>query len=280
MTLVMGDSTTIQDIPKTVDIVCTYVDGHEGVVPQALLEELFPSKKYFHVLIDVNGSRPDAHVRDWETGDKGGSLEQWVKAHNDHTGKKDAVVYCNRSTIPEVRRLTGSQILGKDYFLWIATGDGTVVKGEGIIACQDKWSKQTGGHWDSSVLFDDNFWDIPKTPSPPKTPTPPKPNCIPFQRAVRTKVDGFWGTLTDENAQAIIQAWSNKFPQGIPFAQHVVGTKSDGAWGPNSKRSLRDTTAHAQRALETMGFNPGKIDGVWGPNTNKAYMAARKACHI
>jgi hypothetical protein len=281
MTLVMGDSTTLGDIPKSVDIVCTYVDGHEGVVPLALLEELFPSSKYFHVFIDVNGSRPDVHVRDWETGDKAGSLEQWVIDHNKHTGKKDAVVYCNRSTIPEVRRLTKSQILGKDYFLWVATGDGTVVQGEGVIACQDKWAKQTGGHWDSSVVFDDNFWDIPKTPSPPKPPTSPKkPNCTEFQRAIRATVDNMWGPLTDEHAEAIIEATNKRFPHGVTFAQVVVGTRADGAWGPNSKRSLKDTTAHAQRALHDMGFNPGTIDGIWGPKTSVAYAAARKACHI
>lgn len=286
MTRIMGDSSTFGDVPNHVDIVAAYINGHFGVATKAQLEAKYPSSRYGHVLIDVFGSRPDAHARDWENGDKGGNLRNWVGNHNDFSGVKDAVIYANRSTIPEVRRLTGDQVLNKDYFLWVATGDGDIVKGPGIIACQDKWSGLTKGHWDSSVVFDDNFWKAVGVPSPPPTPTPPPvpapnhPNCQGFQRAIRTTVDGLWGADTDKNADAIIKATVGDFPYGRVFAQKVVGTRADGTWGPNSKRSLKDTIAHSQRALETMGFELGTIDGVWGRKTNAAYQAARKACHI
>jgi hypothetical protein len=291
MTRIMGDSSTFGDVPNHVDIVAAYINGHFGVATKTTLEKKYPNARYGHVLIDVFGSRPDANARDWENGDKGGDLRNWVVNHNNFSGVKDAVIYANRSTIPEVRRLTGDQILNKDYFLWVATGDGDIVKGSGIVACQDKWSGLTKGHWDSSVVFDDNLWknstvvdhphpSPPPVPSPPPAPAPHKPNCTAFQRAIRTTVDNLWGAGTDKNADAIIKATQEQFPYGRLFAQNVVGTRADGVWGANSKRSLRDTTAHAQRALGDMGFNPGNVDGVWGSKTITAYRAARAACHI
>lgn len=274
----MGDSVDITKVPKTVDIVATYADGHLGIVIEQLLEELFPSNKYFHVLIDVNGTRPDVNVRDWETGDKGGDLRQWVIDHNNHTGKKDAVVYCNQSTIAEVRRLTGDQILGKDYFLWVATLDGSIFRGPGVIACQDRGARQNGANFDTSEVFDDSFWASPLSPDNPHTPA--KPDCSSFQRALRVPVDNLWGSKTDKAAEALVKAWGDEFPYGVTFAQRVVGTRADGSWGPVSKRARELTTVGVQRALKSMGFHPGIPDGIWGPHTNGAYEAARRACHI
>lgn len=281
MTRIMGDSVDISKVPKDVDIVATYADGHLGVVIEQLLEELFPSDNYFHVLIDVNGSRPDVQVRDWETGDKGGDLRQWVIDHNNFSGKKDAVVYCNVSTIPEVRRLTGDQILGKDYFLWVATLDGSIFRGPGVIACQNRGARQNGANFDTSEVFDDSFWVAPHRVVPPPPPPPPlHPDCRAFQRAIRVAIDNIWGPATDKAATALVKAWGDEFPYGVTFAQRVVGTKADGLWGPNSKRARDLTTASVQRSLIVMGFHPGKVDGIWGPHTNEAYTKARAACHI
>jgi hypothetical protein len=274
----MGDSVDITEVPKTVDIVATYADGHLGVIIEQLLEELFPPDRYFHVLIDVNGSRPDVQVRDWETGDKGGDLRRWVIDHNNCSGKKDAVVYCNVSTIPEVRRLTGDQILGKDYFLWVATLDGSIFRGPGVIACQNRGARQNGANFDTSEVFDDRFWVNPSSPVTP--PPPPKPDCSSFQRALRVPIDNLWGPQTDKAATALVKAWGDEFPFGVTFAQRVVGTREDGSWGPVSKRARELTTIGVQRALKDMGFSPGHIDGLWGPHTNSAYTSARKACHI
>ena len=68
------------------------------------------------------------------------------------------MIYCNESTIPEVRKDTGRMVLGEDYWLFVATLDGKVHTGHGVIACQDKGAKLTGGHWDESIVFDDRFW--------------------------------------------------------------------------------------------------------------------------
>lgn len=170
----MGDSAAgPAAIPLTVNIAAYYVDGHLGVETPANLETKFPHAKYGWCSIDVTGAGFGASVRDWENGDKGGSLEQWVKDHNLHTGKKDAVVYCNVSTIPEVRQLTGTQILGTDYFLWIATLDGTLFGPQQyphVIANQVRGAKLTGGDYDLSLVFDASFWQPVAPPKPRVTP--------------------------------------------------------------------------------------------------------------
>jgi hypothetical protein len=281
-TRIMGDSSTFGDVPRQdVDIVAVYIDGRFGVPGEGKLEQLYPHSRYGHCWIDVNGTHPEADVRDWETGDKSGSLEQWVINHNKAHGKNNAVIYCNRATIPEVRRLTGNQILGKQYFLFIATLDGTEYRAHGVIACQNKGEMQTGGHYDSSRVYDDRFWqktgkDKPKPPPPNKSGH--KPNCRPFQRAVHVKDDGVWGPVTNKAAGALIHAISDEFPYGVQFAQRVVGTERDGAWGPKSKAQLRNTITTVQKALSQMGFHPGVADGIWGPKTEDAYNKAKKAC--
>ena len=170
MTRIMGDSTNLAAIPLTVNIAAAYANGHLGVVTQQQMDARFPPDRYGHVSIDVTGAAPWASVRDWETGDKGGSLEQWVKDHNAHAGRKDAVVYCNVSTIPEVRRLTGSQVLGVDYWLWIATLDGTLfgpAQYPHVIANQIKGAQLTGGDYDESLVFDASVWQPVAPPKPP-----------------------------------------------------------------------------------------------------------------
>lgn len=282
-TRIMGDSSTFGDVPKTLDIIAVYDDGAFGVPGKGQFEARYPHDQFGHCWIDVNGSHPEADVRDWETGDKGGNLENWVIAHNRLKGKKNAVVYCNKSTIPEVRQLTGSQKLGVNYYLFIATLDGTEYRAPGVIACQNKGAKQTGGHYDSSKVYDDRFWQKTGSPAPRPTPSPRpgrKPNCKPFQNAVRAPADGFWGPITDKHAGAMIHAVQHQFPYGVQFAQRVVGTVRDGTWGPASESMLRNTTTTVQNALRTMGFHPGSSDGIWGPKTQEAYNLARKACHI
>lgn len=191
MTRIMGDSTTLGDVPLTVQVAAFYGTGLYAVHPQQV-EARFPHARYGHCSIDVNGSMPSASARDWETGDKAGSLEQWVIAHNKATGRKDAVVYCNKSTIPEVRRLTGSQVLGVDYFLWVATLDGTVfgpAQYPHVVANQVKGAQLTGGHWDESLVFDGALW-LPVTPPAPPKPPAPKPS------ALKVRMEGLLAQMT------------------------------------------------------------------------------------
>ena len=166
MTRIGGDSVNLAANPAGVDVAFYYVNGHLGVTTQADAQARHPGKVVLG--IDVLGTDPAAAVRDWETGDKGGSLEQWVIDHNKASGRKDACVYCNRSTIPEVRQLTGSQVLGQDYWLWLATDDGTLVHPgpdhlgsepytyPGVVACQVATFS-----WDMSVIWDDGWHPSP-----------------------------------------------------------------------------------------------------------------------
>lgn len=169
MTWIMGDSTTLADIPTSVAIAAFYGTG-QYAVRSPEVDARFPHHKYGWNAIDTTGQNPACDTRDWETGDKSGSLEQWVIDHNHARGPGTAVVYCNRSTIAEVRVLTKSQVLGRDYFLWVATLDGTLfgpAQYPHVIACQTKGQGLTGGHWDMSVVFDGSLW-LPT--APPKAP--------------------------------------------------------------------------------------------------------------
>ena len=200
MTRIMGDSVNYLAIPASVQIAAVYDDGRLGVETAAQLEARFPHARYGQVFIDVTGAKPAAQARDWETGDKSGSLEQWVIDHNKATGRRDAVVYCNMSTIPEVRRLTGTQILGTDYFLWVATLDGTVVTAgpdhlgsapytyPGVIACQVKGAGLTGGDWDESLVYDASLW-LPVAPPKP-APKPPLVSAARAKAAAEAVVSG------------------------------------------------------------------------------------------
>ena len=110
MTRVMGDSAQYLNIPGSVQVAAFYGNGAYAVtIAQA--EARFPHAKYGRCWIDVLGTLPSAQARDWETGDKSGSLEQWVIDHNKASGRKDAVVYCtpppSRRCSSPVRRCSG-----------------------------------------------------------------------------------------------------------------------------------------------------------------------------
>lgn len=171
-TVLMYDSIRVAGIPASALIVAGYLDGTYD--NWAALTAKF--SKVPKVAVDVNGSSPGAEARDWETGDKGGNLEQWVIQHNKLSGKQDAVIYCNRSTIAEVRKLTGSQVLGKDYYLWVATGDGTIYSGAGVVACQYKW---TNDYDVSQVYPTPNVWWTGGKPAVGSTPPPVAPPAGP-----------------------------------------------------------------------------------------------------
>lgn len=170
-TTLMYDSVSTAGIPKSALIAAGYVNGN--YVNYAAIQKRFPHANA--VSIDVNGGAPSAMVRDWEEGDKGGDLEQWVIQHNKLYGRKDAVIYCNRSTIGEVRRLTKSQVLNKDYYLWIATGDGTLYGPDrlpGVIACQYLWTANydVSQVWPSAAVW----WTSSTPPAPVAPPSLPR----------------------------------------------------------------------------------------------------------
>ena len=181
MSRTMGDSTNLTAIPPTVNIAAVYASGGYTATTEAV-EARFPHAKYGRCWIDALGTRPDAQMRDWEPGNETDSdLQGWVISHNKISGKKDAVIYSDRADLPQVRQLTGTQILGTDYFLLVSTLDGTVVTAgpehldsppytyPGVIGCQVKGANLTGGDWDMSLIYDGSLW-LPV--APPKPPAP------------------------------------------------------------------------------------------------------------
>lgn len=260
MTKIMRDSTEASVIPVDgTDIAAGYLDG--SFQTWAALAVRFPNIP--RVAVDVNGSAPGAQVRDWETGDKAGSLEQWVIQHNALSGVKDAVIYCNRSTIAEVRQLTGSQILGVDYFLWIATLDGSVFGPSdlaGVIACQDKGSAQVGANYDESIVWPCPavFWTnglfapVPVgVPAPPSTPTLPADWVYPAVRDL---------TVVNVGPSSVKLSWdAPNQPANLPplpgIAGYQVGITLDGS-GVNLASYSRFTVKGVNPEVHQYGSLP------------------------
>lgn len=183
-----------------------------------------------------------------------------------------AAEWCKKYTIP-VRRLTSAQLLAKQ---------------KGFAGHVDvNRAFRASDHSDPGPNFPwrDFFNLVNKHLGHAPAPAGGRKNCTSFQTAIRVDADNMWGSNTDKNAAALMSASGfggegNRFPYGIAFAQKVVGTNADNHWGPMSKDATKRTVANAQKALTGMGFNTQGSDGIWGPNTDKAYQAARKACHI
>lgn len=169
----MYDSIDLKQVPKDGDMVAYYLNGKYAVPTITYVEKLFDPMRYSLVPIDVIGNRADyARVADVETGDiRPEFTEQWISDFNasnpsyEHGGRPE--IYCNRNTIAAVRVGTGRYLLGRDYYLWVATGDGTIYRGEnltgpyaknGVNACQAYWHKG----YDESVVFSDQWMPTPK----------------------------------------------------------------------------------------------------------------------
>jgi hypothetical protein len=158
---VMIDSTLIAHdpdmVPKTCDIIAPYYDGTYAVPSVAFVEKEFPGKRING--ITVTGDNLNARTLDVERGDISATdLERIIGEWNAHDATRYAggarpLVYCNRSTIPGVRTGTGKYVLGRDYYLWVATLDGSQYTGPGIIANQ-LWDY---GRYDYSLVYDGRF---------------------------------------------------------------------------------------------------------------------------
>lgn len=155
---IMYDSVNLRGIPRPLPkgaLVAYYIDG-PYVPPAGLAQELFPGTKFN--FIDPRGTAPSlGRTLDVENGDATpASCQGWIAEFNakNPAYKNGArpVMYCNRSTIPDVRTGTGRYVLGKDYYLWVADPGG-MYTGPGVIACQNVWAHS----YDSSVVFSDAF---------------------------------------------------------------------------------------------------------------------------
>ena len=163
---IMLDSVALAAIPHLVvenaQMIACYVTGEYAVPYKGYAESLFPN--CIIVPIDVNVYLPQkARVLDVEAGaalpdECEEWISRWIKYNPAYPDGGRPVIYCDRDSIPAVREGTGRYLLGLDYFLWVATGDGTVYRGtelegphaaSGVVACQNRWYAK----YDSSVVF-------------------------------------------------------------------------------------------------------------------------------
>lgn len=157
------DGVVLAEIPDTgAPYLLYYVNG-EYKQSLAEVEARFPADDHTLLGVDVTGAgAAEAVIADVEFGDiSAESLETWIEQWNAgnpaYAKAGRPVVYCARSTIPAVRQGTGKYVLGKDYYLWISTLDGTHYTGDGVVACQYATITGNAVNYDISVIYDTVF---------------------------------------------------------------------------------------------------------------------------
>lgn len=181
----MRDSTTAADIPLgDLQLVAGYANGKYawkdtdwarfGSIPK--------------VRIDVLGTAPgSASVLDVENGDATpAEAVGWVHARRKLFPDTAPTIYCNRSTstLVAAAMMTAGLRLAIEYTLWIATGDGTKVLPNmvGVVAVQWKWVTPPAGHYDESIVYDDEWHPT----TPPPAPEPWKKQALIQAQTIQT----------------------------------------------------------------------------------------------
>ena len=154
----MFDGVNLARVPKRGATMIAY---YEDLYTAREVSALFPS--WSKIPINRHGNLTDTwRVLDVETGaiSPTDDLEALILDFNEHsvyfpTGGRP-VIYCDRNNIADVREKTGRYILGRNYYLWIATLDGTQATAESlglptgsVVACQDRGYPA----YDSSVVY-------------------------------------------------------------------------------------------------------------------------------
>ena len=175
MTRIMRDSTTPTRIPvRGTELAAGYTTGKFAWSAAGYAR--FPGVP--HVRIDCLGTSPEgSEILDVEPGCAGVSTAAtWAKNRRAaFPGGYPPIIYCSRGMLPSVlaaMNAAGLRIV-KDFRLWIATLDGTKEIGDmtGVIAVQHKrarrqkngkWieppgEKVTRGHYDESIVYDDDW---------------------------------------------------------------------------------------------------------------------------
>src|SRR6266849_1819263 len=161
MTRIMRDSDTPTAIPlHGTDLVAGYVTG-PGTWP-AKAYARFRGIPLAH--IDCRGTMPEkAEILDVEPHCTGvHAAVTWVKKRKAaFPGTYPPIIYCDRSRITPLRHAMNAAGLHvvKDFRLWVATLDGTrrLQNMTGVMAVQYADEGITGGHYDESIVYDDDW---------------------------------------------------------------------------------------------------------------------------
>lgn len=165
MTRLMRDSTNVKDIPiQGTELVAGYINGNFVATEDDF--DRFPGIPHVH--IDVLGTAPEAAgVLDFEDGNPSTAEDCAIWAKRRRAALPDhypAVIYCDRAHLTPLfnaMNAAGLQI-ARDFRLWIATLDGTkrVADMTGVTAVQFAGANMTGGHFDESIVYDDNWHSV------------------------------------------------------------------------------------------------------------------------
>jgi hypothetical protein len=242
MTRKVYDSTTVRDIPETIErnaLVAGYVDGNYITYPT--LHTDFP--RHSRISITVTG-RLSAHVIDREAGDV--SVEgaaAW--AHAEHGAGRHPTIYTPESDWEACKEAVRAHGLNPDHDVswWVAWYDHEGIP-DGAVACQNV-EGTSAHHWDRSDARD--YWpgvdppqQVPKVPQhnwtermihtlPTLAHGAHNPNVRTLQGLLQARgfhhvdIDGVFGPATEDAVQAL---------------QHREGVTPDGIVGRDTWTAL------------------------------------------
>lgn len=153
---IFGDSTTARDIPQWVDGVGGYVNGNFAWSPADWA--LFADKP--QIRYNVTGDPERGNAADIEAGDMTPENAVIWYTTRAHMNAPNLAVYVNRDNIDAVM----AEIERFNPFIILTTLDGTCPQfyhGHKLAAVQFAGPDQTGGHYDLTIVYDDDFHPAP-----------------------------------------------------------------------------------------------------------------------
>ena len=171
MNRIMYDSVYLNQIPPSGSQMIAYYLNGSYASPLARVQAMFPGQVW--VPIDVTGGMPSrARIFDVETGDitpadAGECISGFNTANPAYKHGGRSVIYCDRDNIPAVREGAGKFLLGRDYYLGVATLDGSqfttadlikmdtgpFIGNMPVVFCQVATIDSHPYHYDKSVVY-------------------------------------------------------------------------------------------------------------------------------
>lgn len=218
---------------------------------------LFPNA--VHVWICTRASTTSkGDVLDVENGDATpAEAPGWINARK-KAGLYRPTIYCNKATVPAVRRATGNLVLGKDYDIWCADWTGSAhqvtssVAGGVTAKCAVTQWRSTDA-FDENTVYDDGWPHRTSGPAPKPAPKPaPAPGSDLWPAGVTLR-EGSTGNAVRALQYALRDC-------GITG---VRGIAADGDYGSQTTTAVRN-----YQSAEKLS-----VDGVAGPATRSSLIA-------
>ena len=261
----MYDSIYPDNIPANAQAVAGYGPPNFAWPPAGWAR--FPNA--LRVEITNRPSENYGHVLDWETGNEvGGTPQSWI-AMRKAAGIYRPTIYCNGSTVPQVRQLTGPYLLGEDYDIWVADWTNSphpygIPYGykPGVYVCPVTQYADPGPY-DLSVIYDSAWPHV----SAPVTPWP-APTGLKAAVENTFAADGFqtaslsWNPVRDADGNEAGSYWGsiqNVAAKASVLEFQVNGTSVKGislTWGTefNCFVEAHPTPQHTPTRSQTVYF--------------------------